>query len=202
VRWRQYREVWSFVEAGTCRRQALLRHFGERPPQAQPRPGCCDVCDPGLTAALGISTAPTTSGGIVRAPAPARHATAGAPRSATARASTQTPGRTFGEAGGRHGVMADAERLDAATEDPAALDTAIVEIVVNARPAVGRTRAVEILCGGRSKVVADNAYDRMEHYGAWAHLPRRDVLARVDALLDAGELRSTGGRFPKLARAA
>jgi len=79
------------------------------------------------------------------------------------------------------------------------LDRAIVEVVVSARPSVGRTRAVEILRGGRSKVVAQNGYDSLELYGAFAHLSSAQALARVDALIDRGVLRSTGGRFPKLA---
>ena len=67
-----------------------------------------------------------------------------------------------------------------------------------AEPAVGRTRAVEILRGGRSKVIEKYSYDGLPPYGTFAHLRRDEVLARVDALLDAGTLRSTGGRFPKL----
>ncbi len=78
------------------------------------------------------------------------------------------------------------------------LDTAIVEIVRTARPPVGRTRAVEILRGGRSKVIAQHAYDRLPLYGAFAHLRSDDVLGRVDELLATGTLRSSGGRFPKL----
>ena len=81
----------------------------------------------------------------------------------------------------------------------ATLDEAILEVVGDGRsPAVGRTRAVEILRGGRSKVVAKYAYDGLPHYGAFAHLRADAVLERVDALLAAGTLRSTGGRFPKL----
>ena len=78
------------------------------------------------------------------------------------------------------------------------LDTAIVEVVVSARPPVGRTRAVEILRGGRSKVVAQNAYDGLAGYGTFSHLRSEEVLHRVDGLIEAGRLRSTGGRFPKL----
>jgi ATP-dependent DNA helicase RecQ len=78
------------------------------------------------------------------------------------------------------------------------LDEAIIEVVASARPPVGRTRAVEILRGGRSKVIAEHAYDRLTSYGAFANLRSADVLHRVDQLLDAGTLRSTGGRFPKL----
>jgi len=66
---------------------------------------------------------------------------------------------------------------------------------------VGRTRAVEILRGGRSQVIVRHSYDGLPAYGAFAHLGRDDVLGRVDALLNGGALRSTGGRFPKLARA-
>lgn len=78
------------------------------------------------------------------------------------------------------------------------LDRAIVDVVVSARPPVGRTRAVEILRGGRSKVVGQYAYDALAGYGAFAHLRSDEVLGRVDQLLAAGTLRSTGGRFPKL----
>jgi ATP-dependent DNA helicase RecQ len=78
------------------------------------------------------------------------------------------------------------------------LDAAIVEVVRSARPPVGRTRAVEILRGGRSKVIGQYDYDMLPLYGAFAHLRADDVLGRVDQLLSAGTLRSSGGRFPKL----
>jgi ATP-dependent DNA helicase RecQ len=78
------------------------------------------------------------------------------------------------------------------------LDAAIVAVVVSVAPPVGRTRAVEILRGGRSKVIAQHAYDRHELYGAFAHLRSSEVLGRIDRLLQEGRLRSTGGRFPKL----
>jgi RecQ family ATP-dependent DNA helicase len=81
----------------------------------------------------------------------------------------------------------------------AELERAIVEVVVSARPAVGRTRAVEILRGGRSKVIAEHRYDALELYGAYAALSGAQVLSCVDGLLRRGVLRSTGGRFPKLA---
>jgi ATP-dependent DNA helicase RecQ len=49
-RWRQYREVWGFVEGELCRRRAILRHFGDR---AEPTTlgRCCDVCDGALAVA-------------------------------------------------------------------------------------------------------------------------------------------------------
>jgi ATP-dependent DNA helicase RecQ len=51
ARWRQYREVWSYVEGQACRRRALLRHFGDRSrPAGIER--CCDACHRGLLPAL------------------------------------------------------------------------------------------------------------------------------------------------------
>jgi ATP-dependent DNA helicase RecQ len=155
VRWRQYRAVWDWVEGSRCRREGILRHFGD---STQPAPlgPCCDVCDPALVPA---------------APEPARRAD---------RRGAQMPQRPV------------------AAGDIGDLDEAIIETVASAQPEVGRTRAVEILRGGRSKVVAKYSYDGLPHYGAYAHLKADAVLERVDALLTAGTLRSTGGRFPKL----
>jgi ATP-dependent DNA helicase RecQ len=82
--------------------------------------------------------------------------------------------------------------------DAGELDAAILGVVESAEPAVGRTRAVEILRGGRSKVIEKYSYDGLPLYGTFSHLRGDEVLARVDELLAAGTLRSTGGRFPKL----
>jgi ATP-dependent DNA helicase RecQ len=156
VRWRQYRAVWGWVEEAKCRREGILRHFGDRSTPAPAGP-CCDVCDPSLAPA---PPAPPERRPIAR-PAQLAHRP---------------------EAEGEIG----------------ALDEAILDVVASAQPEVGRTRAVEILRGGRSKVVKQYSYDGLPHYGAWSHLAAPTVLERVDALLAAGTLRSTGGRFPKL----
>ncbi|HET6549794.1 MAG TPA: RecQ family ATP-dependent DNA helicase [Solirubrobacter sp.] len=144
VRWRQYRAVWAWVEGASCRREGILRHFGDVAPPAPSVP-CCDVCDPELVPAL------------------------------PPRVSRQS-----------------------ALEPAAGLDAAILQVVAAAYPGVGRTRAVEILRGGRSKVIAQHSYDGLPNYGAYRDLRAEDVLAAVDALLAAGRLRSSGGRFPKL----
>jgi ATP-dependent DNA helicase RecQ len=89
-----------------------------------------------------------------------------------------------------------------ATEDRHALDTAIIDVVERADPPVGRTRTVEILRGGRSKVIVKYGYDTLDRYGDFAALRADEVLDRVDGLLGEGKLRSTGGKFPKLAVAA
>jgi ATP-dependent DNA helicase RecQ len=156
ARWRQYRAVWAWVEGTACRREGILRHFGD-PSRAAPAAQCCDVCDPDL--------APPP-------PAPAR-----------------------GKAPRRPAQLA---QRPADSGELGALDEAILDVVTSAQPPVGRTRAVEILRGGRSKVVVKYAYDGLEAYGTWSHLRADAVLARVDALLQAGTLVSTGGKFPKL----
>ncbi|MQA75594.1 MAG: RecQ family ATP-dependent DNA helicase [Solirubrobacterales bacterium] len=158
-RWRQYREVWGFVEGEVCRRAAILRHFGDRTsPHASGR--CCDVCDGALIDATPRRAAPRSEAGAAGA--------AGA-----------------GERG--------------------SIERAILTVVREAEPAVGRTRAVEILRGGRSKVIVRYGYDALPGYGDFHDWRADDVLREVDALIDGGMLRSTGGRFPKLgltARAA
>jgi len=156
VRWRQYRAVWAWVEGNACRREGILRHFGDRSEPAPTGP-CCDVCDPSI------------------APAPPQPPERRAPRR-----------------------PAQLAQRPAAAGDLDSLDEAILDVVASAQPEVGRTRAVEILRGGQSKVVKKYSYDGLPHYGAWSHLAAPEVLERVDALLTAGTLRSTGGRFPKL----
>src|SRR3954468_14409930 len=78
------------------------------------------------------------------------------------------------------------------------LDEAILDVVAAAQPGVGRTRAVEVLRGGRSKVIEKYASAGLPPSGAYRRFGAAAVLARVDALLAAGTLRSTGGKFPKL----
>ena len=75
---------------------------------------------------------------------------------------------------------------------------AIVAVVEAASPGVGRTRVVEILRGGRSKVVLKYGYDQLPGYGSYGEWRAEEVLAEVDALIASGSLASTGGRFPKL----
>ena len=43
-----------------------------------------------------------------------------------------------------------------------------------------------------------HCYDGLPHYGTFGAPGGPTVLARVDALLAAGTLRSTGGHYPKL----
>jgi ATP-dependent DNA helicase RecQ len=51
ARWRQYRDIWAYVESGDCRRLRILRHFGDQAP-ADVNGACCDVCDAGLVPEL------------------------------------------------------------------------------------------------------------------------------------------------------
>ncbi len=108
------------------------------------------------------------------------------------RAATKAAGTTKGRAK-RTGAGAGAGGGDGQE-----LDAAIREVVVTAEPGVGRTRVVEILRGGRSKLIAKHSYDGLPAYGTFDHLSAADVLGRVDELLAAGRLESTGGMYPKL----
>ena len=140
ARWRQYREIWAYVEQESCRREAILRHFGDRSPGAAAASRCCDACSPGL----------------VPIPPP---------------------------------------------PDPVAiesLDDAIMSVAQAARPAVGRTTCAEILHGGRSKKLLRNSYDGLPAYGTSSHMRRADILSRVDELIDAGRLETSGGPYPVL----
>ncbi|MFP5362147.1 MAG: RecQ family ATP-dependent DNA helicase [Thermoleophilia bacterium] len=103
---------------------------------------------------------------------------------APANANRSRPG-----AGGRNG---------ASTVTPGDLDAALLEVVGTAQPAVGRTRTVEILRGGRSQALVKSGHDGLPAYGTFDHLTARQVLARVDELIEGGRLRSTGGMYPKL----
>ena len=47
ARWRQYRDIWAYVESDGCRRERILRHFGDRS-RPHARGACCDVCQAGL----------------------------------------------------------------------------------------------------------------------------------------------------------
>ena len=82
------------------------------------------------------------------------------------------------------------------------LDDAILSVATSARPAVGRTTCAEILHGGRSKKLLRNSYDGLPAYGSSAHMRRVDILARVDELIEAGRLQTTGGPYPVLRAAA
>jgi ATP-dependent DNA helicase RecQ len=150
ARWRQYRAIWAYVEGDRCRRETILRHFGDASPPRADVP-CCDVCAPETTAALTAA------------------------------------------AGARMRAVADG-----ALPIPTDLDEAILGVVTTAHPPLGRNKVVEVLRGGRSKVVLRNSWDGLPGYGAFDHLRAQDVLDRVDALLADGRLHSTGGAYPTL----
>ncbi|MDX8151828.1 ATP-dependent DNA helicase RecQ [Patulibacter brassicae] len=98
--------------------------------------------------------------------------------------------------GGRSRRGARARALT--SEERRAVDRAILEVVRDAHPPVGRTRAVEVLRGGRSQRIVEKGYDGLPAYGRFADLRDGEVLARVDALLEAGALATSGGRYPTL----
>jgi ATP-dependent DNA helicase RecQ len=139
ARWRQYRDVWAWVEGDQCRRRGILRHFGD-PAEPQPTGPCCDVCDPSLR--------PT-------APPP------------------------------------DPMEIEN-------LDEAIISVARMAQPAVGRTTCAEILHGARTKKIERNSYDGLPAYATSSHMRRADILERIDELIEAKRLSTTGGAYPVL----
>ena len=58
------------------------------------------------------------------------------------------------------------------------------------------------LHSGKGRVTSKYGYDELPGYGAYDDWRADDLLREVDALIDGGMLRSTGGRFPKLALTA
>ncbi len=183
ARWRQYRSIWAFVESDACRRAAVLHHFGDAAAPA-PEVVCCDACDAAAIADVAAVEA--------QRPA-AKGRERGAGRSSRSGTRASRRGRASAGGGARR------ERAAISGDARGRLDEAILDVVGSAQPAVGRTRAVQILRGGRSKIVEQNGYDELPVYGTFAALHADDVLGRVDELLEAGRLVSTGGRFPKLA---
>ncbi len=118
------------------------------------------------------------------------------------------PGAASGSASTISAATPRGEAASAAARDEAGsaaarddLDAAVMRVVDGATPPVGRTRAVQILRGGRAKELLARGYDGLPEYGTFDHLSASDVLARIDELIEDGQLHPTGGAFPKLARA-
>jgi ATP-dependent DNA helicase RecQ len=145
ARWRQYREVWAYVESDACRRRAILRHFGDTAEPAGEGP-CCDAC-------------------------------------------------------GAEGLVPELPRPDT-LEAIASLDDAIVSVARTARPHVGRTTCAEIVHGARTKKIERNSYDGLPAYATASHMRRADILARIDELIEAKRLETSGGPYPVLRAAA
>jgi ATP-dependent DNA helicase RecQ len=93
ARWRQYRAVWAFVEESTCRRKAILDHFGDAKAPA-PQGACCDVCDPSLIPAPPARAAGAAGGGSSAVAGTARHASIDDAILAVVRVAKPSIGRT------------------------------------------------------------------------------------------------------------
>jgi ATP-dependent DNA helicase RecQ len=78
------------------------------------------------------------------------------------------------------------------------IDDAVLAVVRVAKPAIGRSRVAQVLRGGRAKALIRNSWDGLPEYGIYAHLTSKAVLGRIDALIDAGHLAMTGGKWPVL----
>jgi ATP-dependent DNA helicase RecQ len=83
--------------------------------------------------------------------------------------------------------------------DPSA---AVLHAVDETGGRVGRTRIVQILRGSRGRALVTAGHDRLGSYGALPALSSDEVLAAVDALIDAGALELTAGPYPLVRRTA
>ncbi|MCW2984463.1 MAG: RecQ family ATP-dependent helicase, partial [Conexibacter sp.] len=86
----------------------------------------------------------------------------------------------------------------AGTARHASIEAAILAVIRAARPSIGRTRVAEVLRGGQAKALLRNSWDGLPEYGTYAHLSAKNVVDRIDALIEAGQLASTGGPRPVL----
>ncbi|MGE4428289.1 MAG: ATP-dependent DNA helicase RecQ [Solirubrobacteraceae bacterium] len=171
-RWAQYHTLWRFVESDTCRRRAVLDHFGDRSVVEHDDLSvpCCDACVP-----LVLPDAEPLTGSD--------------PRAAGRRASADAHAAASRARSRRRTLSEDEARI---------VDASILEVAGDADPAIGRTRIVEVLRGGRAQRLLAGGYDGLPAYARHAEVPARAILERVDALLDAGDLVSSDGPYPVL----
>jgi ATP-dependent DNA helicase RecQ len=101
-----------------------------------------------------------------------------------------SPSRAMAGGGGSSAVAGTAQHRS--------VEDAILAVVRVARPSIGRTRVGEVLRGGQAKALIRNSWDGLPEYGTYAHLTAKAVLDRIDALLDSGQLETTGGPRPVL----
>ena len=141
ARWRQYREIWAYVEQDSCRRAAILRHFGDR------------------------SDAGALAGRVLRRLRPGA-----GPRAAAARPGRDREPRRRDHLGGPRGPPGGRAAPPARRSSTAA--------------------AARSCCATPTTACPPTA--------ASSHMRRADILARVDELIDAGRLETTGGPYPVL----
>jgi ATP-dependent DNA helicase RecQ len=183
ARWRQYREIWAYVEGDSCRRTAILEHFGDRPAdrsKGRPRDGSKVEEGESPPALEGRETSP--SGAI-----PKRSGD-----SSPAPSSSRSPCCDVCDTG------LIPQLAPPPAHEVASLDDAIVSVARLAKPAIGRTTCAAIVHGGRGQKIERNSYDGLPGYAAAAHMRRADILARVDALIAAGEIEVSSGIRPTL----
>ena len=89
-------------------------------------------------------------------------------------------------------------RIAAGASSSGSLEGAIVAVVREARPSIGRTKVADVLRGSRAKAVLRNSWDGLPDYGTFAHLRSSEVLDEIDVLIGSGRLELSGGPYPVL----
>jgi ATP-dependent DNA helicase RecQ len=168
ARWRQYREIWAYVESDKCRRQAILHHFGDRPASRPPK----------------VEQAPATPAGRETSPSGAipKRSRDSSPAPCCDVCST--------------GLIPQLPPMP--QHEVQSLDDAIVSVARLAKPAIGRTTCAAIVHGARGQKIERNSYDGLPGYASAAHMRRADILTRVDELIEAGAVEVSGGIRPTL----
>ena len=63
---------------------------------------------------------------------------------------------------------------------------------------MGRTTCAEILHGARTKQIERNSYDGLPAYATSPNMRRADIVKRIDELIEAKRLATSGGAYPVL----
>ncbi|MBL8056151.1 MAG: RecQ family ATP-dependent DNA helicase [Anaerolineales bacterium] len=172
----------DYAQTGACRRQALLRHFGDDDAGQVEAEACCDNCAASAEARPARAgrrpAGPPASPGLRLVPARPEPAPAEPPPPAAPLPPAQQKLLT---------ELSQAER--------AAL--IVLDAVARLDRLLGKGKLAQFLRGSETEAVADLKGQR--HFGKFADLRLADIEALIDQLLDSGHLGQAGGLRPVLA---
>jgi len=162
--------VIEFARSGNCRQAEILKYFGEeRPPPC----GHCDNCRRrGRRATAGEGAPAAVEPAAAARPAPPRDAPEGAKSKSAQRAAER-------ERAGAHRVLEAVQMVLSGVAR------------IQARFPCGKNLVARMLRGSSSKQVAKLRLDKLSTFGLLADLKEAEIVALIDALLDARCLEQT-----------